>query len=300
MTGNALIDLGELSKPATVLIEKISDAIGGIAKPWQIKRVASAQAEAEKITALAQIEVSEIQQRAITRMVREEGIKQQNIENITAGAIPHLAENADPSALEEDWLAHFFEKSRIVSNPDMQSLWSRILAGEANQSHSFSKRTIELVSTLSKDDAETFTALCSMVWHFGVIECVYKYNDDEFKRKFGSRLHFSNLRHLDSIGLVSFSSSAEGVFNFTNEATFITVYYYGIPIIIELHSSGSNKPLLHGHVSLTQAGKELAAISGAKPNYEYFEFILNGWLQTGHVISTPLAAKGQWIKLRAL
>ena len=31
---SSLINLGELSKPATVLIEKISDAVGGVFKPY--------------------------------------------------------------------------------------------------------------------------------------------------------------------------------------------------------------------------------------------------------------------------
>jgi len=35
--GGGLINLGELSKPPTVLIEKISDAIGEIFKPYQIR-----------------------------------------------------------------------------------------------------------------------------------------------------------------------------------------------------------------------------------------------------------------------
>lgn len=70
-----LINLGELSKPATVLIERVSDAVGGLAKPWQIKRVASAEAEAEKIKALAQVEITDIQQRALVRMIREEGTR---------------------------------------------------------------------------------------------------------------------------------------------------------------------------------------------------------------------------------
>jgi len=60
----ALINFGELSKPATVLIEKISEAVGGIFKPYQIKRVARAEAEVSKIKVQADIEISEIQQRA--------------------------------------------------------------------------------------------------------------------------------------------------------------------------------------------------------------------------------------------
>ena len=41
---NSIINLGGLSKPATVLIEKISDAVGGVFKPYQIKRIAKAEA----------------------------------------------------------------------------------------------------------------------------------------------------------------------------------------------------------------------------------------------------------------
>ena len=34
--------------------------------------------------------------------------------------------------MEEDWIANFFDKCRIVSDSEMQSLWARVLAGEAN------------------------------------------------------------------------------------------------------------------------------------------------------------------------
>ena len=43
MSNNPLINIDELSKPATVLIEKISDAVGGIFEPSQIVRVAKAE-----------------------------------------------------------------------------------------------------------------------------------------------------------------------------------------------------------------------------------------------------------------
>ena len=63
MTGNNLPSIGDFSKPATVLIEKISDAIGGYFKPYQIKRVAKAEAEAEIIKIEAQIEATELHRR---------------------------------------------------------------------------------------------------------------------------------------------------------------------------------------------------------------------------------------------
>jgi hypothetical protein len=75
--GSSLINLGDLSKPATTLIEKVSDAVGGIAKPWHTVRLAKAEAKAEIIRAQTRIQISEIEERALIRMVREEGKKQE-------------------------------------------------------------------------------------------------------------------------------------------------------------------------------------------------------------------------------
>ena len=57
---NPLVSLGELSKPATVLIEKVSEAVGGICKPWQMVRVAKAEAEVERIRAESEIQISDL------------------------------------------------------------------------------------------------------------------------------------------------------------------------------------------------------------------------------------------------
>lgn len=123
MGDNSLINLGKLSKPATVLIEKVSDAVGGICKPWQVVRVAKAEQEAELIRATGEIEITDLHRRATHRWLEEEAKKQANIESITAIAIKNLDEEADPSKISEDWVSNFFDKSRIVSDEEMQELW---------------------------------------------------------------------------------------------------------------------------------------------------------------------------------
>ncbi|SRR5260370_28050179 len=167
MDDNVVKALGELSKPATVLIEKVSDAIGGIARAWQIVRVARAEGVAKRIEAQAQIEVSELQQRAWRRFLLEEEHRQKNIENITRKALPDLSEESDPSKMDDDWIANFFDRCRLISDDEMQSLWSRVLAGEANVPGTYSKRTVNLLSTLDKKDAELFTRLCGFAWFVG-------------------------------------------------------------------------------------------------------------------------------------
>jgi hypothetical protein len=75
-----IVNFGDLTKPATVLIEKISDAIGGIYRPHQIRRIAEAEAQADRIKAVSQIEITELHLRAMIRFFSEEAKKQQNIE----------------------------------------------------------------------------------------------------------------------------------------------------------------------------------------------------------------------------
>jgi hypothetical protein len=120
-----VLNIGDLAKPATALIEKVSDAIGGLCAPWQIKRVAHAQAEVNKILAVAQLDVDDIQRRGFVRLIGEQGRIQGNIEAITGKAIEDLSENAKPEELDTDWVAHFFDKCKLVSNPDMQNVWPK-------------------------------------------------------------------------------------------------------------------------------------------------------------------------------
>jgi Protein of unknown function (DUF2806) len=123
--GNSIINLGDLSKPAVVLIEKISDAVGGLWKPTQIRRLARAEADANRTKAIADIEITELQQRALQRFVLEEAKKQENMESITAKMLPSLKEEATPANVEDDWIINFFDKCRLISDEQMQSLWAK-------------------------------------------------------------------------------------------------------------------------------------------------------------------------------
>ena len=75
--GNITIHTDGLTEPATKLIEKVSDACGGVFKPYQMKRVAKAKAEVALIEAKSQIEITELHRRAVTRWLNEEAKKQE-------------------------------------------------------------------------------------------------------------------------------------------------------------------------------------------------------------------------------
>lgn len=282
--GGALINLGDLSKPATVLIEKISDAVGGIAKPWQLKRVAKAEAEANLIRAQAKIEISDMEQRALIRMVHEEGRKQENIENITAKAIPHLSPESKPEQIERDWLTHFFDQSRLVSDHEMQSLWSNILAGQANNPGTFSKRTVDIVATLDKADAQLFTKFCTFVWMVGgPTAMVLEEQHDVFNR---AGINFSSLNHLDDLGLITFNNLTG--FIRRGIGKYATVFYYGQPLAIEFPQDENELQI--GKVLLTRSGQELATVCGSVASDEYFKYVLDKWINQGYILSSSVVA----------
>ena len=274
MSGDkSLISAGDWSKTATVLIERVSDAVGGIAKPYQIKRVAKAEAEAEKIHALSKIEISEIERRALERMVREEGRKQANIENITAQAAQQLGDDAHPENLEEDWISNFFEKCRNISDVEMQNLWSKLLAGEAAEPGTYSKRTVGFISDLDKSDANLFTKLLTYGWQIGDIVPLIFDADEEIYKKHG--ISFNALRHLDDIGLITFGSVSS--FKRQGLPKNIGVYYYEKLVALELPKDSDND-LRIGKVLLTSVGQELAHICGSKPDDDFFDFVLRRWI----------------------
>jgi hypothetical protein len=195
-TNNSLVNFGDLTKPVNTLIEKISEAIGACAQPWQIKRLAKAnadvasiqaeaQAKADLIQAKSKLEISEFERRGIERMLIEEGKNQENIEGIAAKAIPHVTEGARPEEIDHDWIRYFFDRSKLISDEEMQQLWSKILAGEANSPKSFSKKTIDIVSAIDKEDANLFTNLCRFVWNFGGLTPIRLDPNHSIYQKFG-------------------------------------------------------------------------------------------------------------------
>ena len=274
--GNSVINFGDLSKPAAVLIEKISNAIGMLYQPTQIKRVARAEVEADKIKALGDVEATEIQQRAISRLIHEEGKKQENIESITSQATERLDDSAKPENVEDDWISHFFEKCRNVSDKDMQGLWSNLLAGEANKPGSYSKRTVELIATLDKSEAHLFTKLCGFSISGGdIFPLILDQKDDIYLK---SDITFSTLNHLESIGLIKLNNLQNFVLQ--NLPKKVTLMCFGIPINFVLPSETNNN-LDIGSVMLTQAGQQLAPICGARLNPEFLNYMIEHYKKKG-------------------
>lgn len=284
-TSNSLVNLGDLGKPIDTLINKISNATGVLYEPRRIRRKAKAESEAAIISAKAEaaadiikaeseIKINDLHQRAAQRLIQEEAKRQKNMEDIIDKAEPHLNQEAKPDAMEDDWVANFFDKCRIVSDGEMQSLWARVLAGEANAPGTYSKRTVNLVSDLDKSDAQLFTKLCGFGWMIGnVVPLVFDEQAEIYNRH---GINFDTLNHLENIGVVQYERLAGFVKNSSIKR--FVVLYYGKPLSLEMPGDANNT-LKVGKILLTKIGQELAPICGSKPVAGFYEYVKEQWKQ---------------------
>lgn len=209
--------------------------------------------------------------------------RQKSIETITEKAIPQLEDKSKPEDMEEDWITNFFDKCRIVSGEEMQSLWAKVLSGEANRPGSFSKRTVNFLGSLDKADALLFSTLCGFGWFLGgVLPLIYDestpiYND--------VGINFNSLTHLDDIGLIRFEPlSGFKRIGFPKQTV---INYYGKPTIITFKKE-ENNDLEIGKVLLSKTGQQLAPICGSKPVEGFQDYVIEHWMKKDLVLSSPL------------
>jgi hypothetical protein len=278
-----IVDPGPYSAVGKALIEKAGAGFGGYFKAWQIGRVAKAEAkaiivkakaeaEADIIKAKGEIEITELYRRTLGRFFEEEVIRQENMEKITMKALPHLEDESDPSKMQDDWVTHFFDKSRIVSDDEMQEVWARVLAGEANLPGTYSKRTVNCLGDLDRRDAKIFAALCGFVWLFDDVTVVIFNTEDPVYNDNG--VNIRTVDHLDSIGLIKYSD----ITGYCHKGLPKTVSgsYFGRPLNLTMEKEDGNV-LRIGKVVLSQVGYELISVCQAKPVDGFFDYVKGKW-----------------------
>lgn len=288
MSENNLINLGDLSKPAEILVERFCDGVGGVFKPWQIRRIARAEADAEiaktkgelekqRLAQASEMARTEIGQRAISRLVDQEIRNQINMETILGLAIESITENSDPSNISNQFVSKVFESCKTVEEEELQRLWGRLIASEASAPKSISQKTIEILSSLDAEDAQLFNRFLSFC--YGVPSStgmdIYPFLTPSVKKIIEDHgIRFEELQHLDSLGLINFDTTG---FHFTLSGTpqrKTRVTILGVEGTLHVvFNEGATPRIEVGDALLTRAGQQLAKSVEAKVIAGVFEAI---------------------------
>lgn len=272
-------ELNISSDVVKVFIEKLSAGIGAIYEPIHIKKLAEAKAQKRKVEAQTDIEIVEMQNRAIERLLKNETRNQHNIESIVRAACDDLPPSADPLGMDDDWIANIFEKCKTVSNKQMQSIWAKLLSAEATSPGQISKKTIDVVSTLDSRDAYLFTQLCTFnLCHpkKGVFPLILSANDPIYM---DHGINYETLNHLVSLGLIIVDYVSG--FDLHTENTNMCFEYFQTKTQFVFENPKNINKFGRNQVLLSRAGIELAPFSGATPSPAFLPYIFKKLAERG-------------------
>lgn len=254
------------------LVEVVSGAIGRIYTPIDKVLNAYADAKVEKIHAIAKSRLP-TEMRVAERVAHVEERRQQNIERIVSSAVLELPATVSKKPVDPDWTSAFFEQCKDIGNEHMRQVWARILASEVANPGSFSRRTLSIVQSMTKDEAESFTRFSSLLFQFDDSTYAFAIPSHEIFRFVRSKITTTREElHLQSIGLLS------------NTNLFVShgwdpcpVRYFGklhslaVPNVASVRTkkSADSSDWDVEVTPLTGAGNELYPIAGGKPLSEF-------------------------------
>jgi hypothetical protein len=244
---------------------------------------------ADKIKAKGETDVKLelVRRRGLQRLAAEETKKQIRLEAIYGETFQMCLESGVGSAtieqMDDDLIVFHSEKARLVSDKEMQILWARVLASEAEAPGSFSKRTLEMLSVLEKKEAHLFTSLCRFVvrQNSEPIPAILIYPD--WHILYTDRgLDTETRVHLGVIGLVQVPGVSNN--NRLYDSPTVDLEYFGDHRTFQISKTWqqTGKYMFpYGYVDLTKVGRELAKIAGAQPVEGFFDFLEAEWAKVG-------------------
>lgn len=215
---------------------------------------------------LSVIETQELYERTCSRLLHQEMKKQENIENIVNSAKDILEKEQEDTIstkdVNDDWLMRFFNSVQDISDKKMQLLWGKILAGEVKQPNSFSLRSLDAMTKMSKDEANLFERLSPYVINFGGAYVII--NNDDLNEKYS--IAYGQVLMLDECGILD--SSAMMSLNLEISEKKDCKIAYNSQLLI---ASAKDERKIHVQIfKLTRSGIELLNIVGCHYNDDYF------------------------------
>ena len=268
--------------------EPVKKLMDGKVEAHNLLRRATAENEAVLLDSMYDIPKkliesdSPIESLAGLRIYHEVFREQRNIGDVLLEVLPNLSESARPEDIDEDWFVNSMGHVRKVSDPDMQTLWARLLAGEADNPGSYSKKTVNILSDMDKSTAISFTMLCSFACMVDGLFKLFIVPNYQQPISASGRIDFYSLAALQALGLIEVS--AIGGFEHLPNNRYTTIRYFDSAVMLE-----SKGGISTGQVSFTPFGSELAALVQPYHVPEFFDHLVNFYKQQTNISSVSLS-----------
>lgn len=257
------------------------------AKAERRKIKARSKGEVQIIREEGKLALLDIKERAAAFRLSSQLRQQENIEAVikhTYTALPPADVIVSTEPVHEDFIHRLFEDCKNIGDPEMQTLWGHILAGEIVRPGSFHPKTLGIVKDLTKNDASLFVQLCRFGFMIdGDLRVLVLDIDSPIYAERG--LTFDTLHHLDDLGLIRFSTE---FFNADQLPQTVMLSYGKAQFVVSMPEG--RKYMLLGAVLLTAAGEQLAPLTNAEPIPDFPDYAIAQWKRSGITV-TPVEAR---------
>ncbi len=319
-----LFGLGEAAKSKAFerLVSGVTHGIGeafhAVLGGWKAKRDLRANAEAVRDAldilprdAAVELDIAGRFELRVKREAEQAQLAREEVSRIALSLAPHqltqLEENQEDRNREisRDWLTRFWKEAENVSDEQLRVLWAKVLLRKSVNPDDFSIRSLQIVSQLSKDEAEMIEALAPYVVEFdqeegfvhryaaGLLFNIEQYQGtfivpDDVQKDFRERV-LAMLPKVDNVALDA-AGIIQSVNGWASEFT--------IPPINEINVRVGNQKFVvtdlpppneqnkdayrigYGR-GFTREGCQIARIVDAPPNDEYLNLICKAFESAG-------------------
>lgn len=105
-------------------------------------------------------------QNATSRLALEQVVKQDNLEKTVKEA--KLEAINEPKPFEKDWFMEWMSVAQTISKEEIRKILAAILKKEAQDGHSTSLKTLEVLKTIEKDELELFKLFCNVSFKLAI------------------------------------------------------------------------------------------------------------------------------------
>ena len=297
-----------MKSPGEELIIKLWESlvdkgIGGLLKPWQIRREGLAQAEVRRAE-LVMLADAEKQAEAIrsgrlkladskyalalTDTAADEPARSPVVEATISGVVSDALrrevnvakaityaeaqleadDDAPPAAsIESDWLYRWRDHVGSISSAELQALWGRLMAGELKAPGSYSYRTLDFIKNLSRDEAQKIERLGPFLIN-NFVARDEKGILDKHGVGFGDLLELQELGVLSGVDGIGLSLTLDNL----GRDSFLAVLRSHSRALVLRHSDPTRDVSIAMY-PLTTLGAQIVSLAESEPNDDYLEAV---------------------------
>lgn len=165
----------------------------------------------------------------------------------------------------------------------MQEVWAKVLAGESNQRSSFSKRAIDCLMLMSREEAIALTNLCQFIWLIGghPIAVILDQKSPLYTKNNAS---YGDMLRLEAAGLITLGTGFTRTFLSDSGILF---EYFDRLIVAMRRPPPIAIPV--GYITMTPVARELISILDVEPVEGHFEFAIEYWYRHGFTFASPIS-----------